>query len=114
MFERGKIVTEKFRTEIFEEWQDLVDAWDKAERELKELESARSDSGAAQGSQREVALREELARLKGEIDGLVLRMAERRDTSTEEMVVALIDNKPDTKSLAAMVRERLSLHGRRR
>lgn len=99
-------MTEKFSAEIFEEWQGLVDSWDSVERELNALKAAEND-GNKIDSQREAALRAKLAELKAQIDALVRRMSENRDETNEEMVVALIDTKPERKSLAEMVRERL-------
>lgn len=112
-------MTDKFDPEIFAEWQSLVDAWDKAERELKELQAARgwdedSENEGADIDPREARLVEELARLKSEIDALVLRISENRDTTSEEMVVALIDTKPESKSFSEMVREKLARHARGR
>lgn len=99
---------------VFEEWQGLIDSWDRTERELAELVSARDDRGLARSSQRETELREERVRLKAEIDAIVGRMANSRDRSSSEMVVALIDTKPAGTSFATLVRERLSRIGGRR
>lgn len=108
-------MTDKFDPEIFAEWQSLVTAWDKAERELKELQAARERDADGTDAKldedpREAELVAGLAQLKADIDTLVLRISGKRDTSSEEMVVALIDTKPDNKTFAEMVREKLARH----
>lgn len=106
-------MTEKFNAKIFEEWQNLINAWDGVEGELKGLEAAKSSADIDRDSKREADLRAELGRLKAQIDAVVLLMSENRDHTTEEMVVALIDTKPERKSLAQMVRERLPRSAKR-
>lgn len=101
------IVTDKFKVEVFQNWQRLVEEYDVAERELKALEAAQTRADTHDGSQREAELRGELASLKQQIDALVLHMSDSRDKDAKEMVVALLDTKPDGKTLAEIVRERL-------
>ncbi|WMT91288.1 hypothetical protein [Pelagibacterium sp. H642] len=100
-----------FNDAVFEEWQELVQSWERTERQLAELKAAPDQS---QTQEREAKLHDELARLKSEIDGLVQRMSNGRDRSGEEMLVVLVDTKPERTSFASMVRERLArLPGRR-
>ena len=103
-------MTDKFKVEIFEEWQKLIASWEATERELMQLEAAQDNPEAGEHP-RKAKLREELARLKTEIDELVLRMSKNRDPKAAEMVVALVDTKPEGTSLASMVRERFSRLG---
>ena len=106
-------VTDKFKVETFQNWQRLVEAWDSAERELKTIEAERDGGDSSVRGQREAELRGELARLKQQMDELVVQMSDGRDKHARDMVVALIDTKPDKRTLAEIVRERLPRPSRR-
>lgn len=94
-------MTDKFNVEAFQDWQRLVEAWDDAERELKAIEAARTGSDS---SQREAELRDELARLKQQIDLLVQHISANRETVGKEMMVALLDTKPEGQRLSGIAR----------
>ena len=99
-------MTDKFNVEAFQNWQRLVEAWDDKERELKAIEAAPPGTDSSDRSQREAELRGELARLKEQIDELVQHISDNREKGGKDMMVALLDTKPEGQSLAEFVRER--------
>lgn len=106
-------VTDKFSVEAFQNWQRLVEAWDVAERELEAIEAAPAGADANDRSQREAELRRELARLKQQIDELVQHISDNREKGDKDMLVALLDTKPEGRTRAEIVGERRPRPARR-
>ena len=107
-------MTDRFRADVFEEWQALVGAWDRVEKELKALEADPVALKSPQGAQRAAQLETELAVLRANMDAMVAQNSKSRDKVSQEMLVALIDTRPDSTSFAQMVREKLFRSAKRR